>query len=104
MHEPKEGHQKCLTLIALSVSPAEVIEESWKLEATPGIEPGCADLQSAASPLRHVAPSGAELYHVAFASGNAADPGEVAAVWLWCRARNSNRKHPSRIRDRRFPA
>jgi hypothetical protein len=25
------------------------------LEATPGIEPGCADLQSAASPLRHVA-------------------------------------------------
>src|SRR5262245_11012480 len=25
-------------------------------EATPGIEPGCADLQSAASPLRHVAP------------------------------------------------
>jgi|KBSMisStaDraftv2_1062788.scaffolds.fasta_scaffold83942_1 hypothetical protein len=28
----------------------------WKLEATPGIEPGFADLQSAASPLRHVAP------------------------------------------------
>ena len=27
------------------------------LEATPGIEPGCADLQSAASPLRHVASS-----------------------------------------------
>ena len=26
-----------------------------KLEATPGIEPGYADLQSAASPLRHVA-------------------------------------------------
>ena len=26
-----------------------------RLEATPGIEPGCADLQSAASPLRHVA-------------------------------------------------
>ena len=26
-----------------------------ELEATPGIEPGCADLQSAASPLRHVA-------------------------------------------------
>jgi hypothetical protein len=25
------------------------------MEATPGIEPGCADLQSAASPLRHVA-------------------------------------------------
>jgi hypothetical protein len=25
------------------------------LEATPGIEPGCADLQSATSPLRHVA-------------------------------------------------
>jgi hypothetical protein len=25
------------------------------LEATPGIEPGCTDLQSAASPLRHVA-------------------------------------------------
>ena len=26
-----------------------------ELEATPGIEPGCTDLQSAASPLRHVA-------------------------------------------------
>ena len=25
------------------------------LEATPGIEPGCTDLQSVASPLRHVA-------------------------------------------------
>ncbi len=25
------------------------------MEATPGIEPGCADLQSDASPLRHVA-------------------------------------------------
>jgi hypothetical protein len=28
------------------------------MEATPGIEPGYADLQSAASPLRHVAPPG----------------------------------------------
>src|SRR5512145_859441 len=28
------------------------------LEATPGIEPGCTDLQSAASPLRHVASLG----------------------------------------------
>src|SRR5689334_12290614 len=29
--------------------------EQRRLEATPGIEPGYADLQSAASPLRHVA-------------------------------------------------
>ena len=29
--------------------------ERWKLEASPGIEPGYADLQSAASPLRHEA-------------------------------------------------
>ncbi len=29
--------------------------KSKKLEATPGIEPGYTDLQSAASPLRHVA-------------------------------------------------
>jgi hypothetical protein len=31
---------------------------SRNLEATPGIEPGCTDLQSAASPLRHVANPG----------------------------------------------
>ena len=31
------------------------------MEATPGIEPGCALLQSAASPLRHVAPSGGSI-------------------------------------------
>jgi hypothetical protein len=30
------------------------------MEATPGIEPGYADLQSAASPLRHVAGLGPE--------------------------------------------
>jgi hypothetical protein len=34
------------------------------LEATPGIEPGYADLQSAASPLRHVAPRAKLLRHV----------------------------------------
>jgi hypothetical protein len=33
-----------------------------KLEATPGIEPGYAVLQTAASPLRHVAGTGAALY------------------------------------------
>ena len=33
-----------------------------KLEATPGIEPGYTDLQSAASPLRHVAPVSAGNY------------------------------------------
>jgi hypothetical protein len=32
------------------------IDQGNKMEATPGIEPGCALLQSAASPLRHVAP------------------------------------------------
>lgn len=31
------------------------------LEARPGIEPGCADLQSATSPLRHRAGDGAQL-------------------------------------------
>ena len=35
------------------------------LEATPGIEPGYADLQSAASPLRHVAPRGRAYSRVA---------------------------------------
>src|SRR5215207_9131702 len=39
------------------------------LEATPGIEPGCADLQSAASPLRHVA-LGPSMYHAPFPGGN----------------------------------
>ncbi len=34
----------------------EMLDLTKSLEATPGIEPGCADLQSAASPLRHVAP------------------------------------------------
>ena len=33
----------------------ELVLATIGLEATPGIEPGCADLQSAASPLRHVA-------------------------------------------------
>src|SRR6185369_2903449 len=36
--------------------PAET-PKTRRLEATPGIEPGYADLQSAASPLRHVAPA-----------------------------------------------
>src|SRR5215831_12473471 len=45
-------------------------------EATPGIEPGCADLQSAASPLRHVAP---RREHVSCAvSGWQWRPGEPA--------------------------
>src|SRR5437660_7884954 len=43
------------------------------MEATPGIEPGCALLQSAASPLRHVAPSGA-LFYARPAIGN--QPGD----------------------------
>ena len=49
------------------------------LEATPGIEPGYADLQSAASPLRHV------------------------AVWLAARAENRCRIQVRRPADRKRP-
>ena len=75
------------------------------MEATPGIEPGCADLQSAASPLRHVASMrgpacitrpfpawqcpGRALDAVlcgalAAAKADLASPGGGRAVWLRC--------------------
>src|SRR5262249_32341869 len=61
----RRGNKHCPTL-ASSVVPLIVFKEDFAwVEATPGIEPGCADLQSAASPLRHVAPCGAE--HVSWA-------------------------------------
>src|SRR5262249_46119461 len=51
------------------------------VEATPGIEPGCADLQSAASPLRHVALR-ASMYHASFPRGNAGSGGLQFAIGL----------------------
>ena len=51
------------------------------VEATPGIEPGCADLQSAASPLRHVALR-ASMYHASFPRGNGGSGGVQFAIGL----------------------
>ena len=85
------------------VEDAEVrleVSKSGKLEATPGIEPGYADLQSDASPLRHVAslitssPGGATEGRVAHGHAYAKRPGRTSALspakprgpqWIWKR-------------------
>ena len=46
---------------AFFTKPSKALRLRWKrLEASPGIEPGFADLQSAASPLRHEASAAAQ--------------------------------------------
>jgi hypothetical protein len=45
----------CPAAVSKAVPPGALKGKFQRVEATPGIEPGCADLQSAASPLRHVA-------------------------------------------------
>jgi len=85
------------------VEDAEVwleVSKSGKLEATPGIEPGYADLQSDASPLRHVAslitssPGGATEGRVAHGHAYAKRPERTSALspakprgpqWIWKR-------------------
>src|ERR1700761_7623978 len=47
-------HQSGFALARFAVTVSAAARR--RLEATPGIEPGFTDLQSAASPLRHVAP------------------------------------------------
>ena len=57
---PKKAFRRCCGIDS-SVECPEALADALRkgLEATPGIEPGCADLQSATSPLRHVAPTSA---------------------------------------------
>jgi hypothetical protein len=47
--------KNCPALASRTVPLIVSKEDFARLEATPGIEPGFTDLQSAASPLRHVA-------------------------------------------------
>ena len=47
-----KGYRRCK-----NKAPFRKFAKKSEVEATPGIEPGYADLQSAASPLRHVAPA-----------------------------------------------
>ena len=73
------------------LTTAALLELLGKMEATPGIEPGFADLQSAASPLRHVASESEALYrpprktairHSPSLSGNIA--GRISPASLPC--------------------
>ena len=52
------------------------------MEATPGIEPGFTDLQSAASPLRHVA----SIKHFRLSGGGLyqPEPGLSLGCWAGC--------------------
>ena len=68
---------KALTCTIL-VQPAP-----WgEVEATPGIEPGFADLQSAASPLRHQAAGGAANW-AGVPKGGMANRWSGSSQWIW---------------------
>jgi len=92
----KDSGMDCADLMVWLARTRAVAFFKCRLEAPPGIEPGCADLQSVASPLRHGAPHRSRNRRICLLqalAGNMLLPGGMA--FRWCRrgGLNSRPRH-----------